>query len=58
MKKDLIIKLMLAKFPEMKKYLHLLNWTATDDGDIIGTTSSIPEPLKSELEKWFTQLQH
>lgn len=57
MKKELIIKLMLAKFPEMKKYVHLLNWTETDDGDIIGIPSSIPQPLNGELDKWFNELQ-
>lgn len=52
MAKETIIRLMLDKFPEMKKYLHLLNWESHDQGDDFGISAKIPEPLATQLEEW------
>lgn len=56
MTKETIVALMLAKFPEMKQYLHLINWETFDQG-IVFTTAKIPEPLQSQVDEWWSKLE-
>lgn len=56
LQKNLIITLMIDKFPEMKKYIHLLKWEPTDNGDFFGMGET-PEPYQTEVPKWFNELQ-
>lgn len=53
LRKDLILVMMLTKFPDMINYLDKLTWYPKHEADYYNMDRSIPLQLRIDVDKWF-----